>query len=65
VTISDIGWVGKEQLVNEWLEKWVHYKNFRRQPKCGSSCIHAVQRRHAKKKIEDECSHIALLLTCR
>lgn len=33
VTVSDIGWIGKEQLVNEWLEKWVHNKNCRRQPK--------------------------------
>jgi hypothetical protein len=34
VTISDFGWVVKEQLVNEWLEKCVHHQNFRTQTKC-------------------------------
>lgn len=70
VTISDIGWVGKEQLVNEWLEKWVHHKNFRRQTAKmlvdqAAYALDKQQRRLAKKKLQDECSHIALLLTCR
>lgn len=57
VKISDIGWVGKEQLVSEWLEKWVHHRNFRKQPKClwiklHTCCTNNKDDMQKKKKFE-------------
>lgn len=55
MTISNIGWVGKEQFVNEWLEKWVNHKNFRRQPKCLPIKLHTRCRNNKEDMRKKMC----------